>query len=87
MWVWFLQVLEGVLGSLGLFKGGGGGREEMEHREQASLQPSCYAKEETRPILSLVPSPFSRGGKKRAWYPLFAHAPDFLGIPRNSILQ
>ncbi len=24
MWVWFLLILKGVLGSLGLFKGGGG---------------------------------------------------------------
>ena len=24
------------------------------------------------------------GVKKRAWYPLFAHVQDFLGIPRNS---
>ncbi len=30
MWVWFLLVLKGVLGSLGLFKGGGGGREGEE---------------------------------------------------------
>ncbi len=40
-------------------------------------------------ILALYPVPFRGGGgeEEKAWYPLFAHVQDFLGIPRNSILQ
>ncbi len=57
---------------------------------ECTLHGACRGSGDTGiPDPRLIPIPFSREGgrEKRAWYPLFVHVQDFLGIPRNSILQ